>query len=35
MSIKALVYAKRSNVEFDSVCATKIAHKHVCQLCKM
>ena len=29
MSIKVLVYAKRSNVGFDSVCAIKIAHKHV------
>ena len=34
MSIKVLVYAKRSNIGFDSVCAIRIAHKHVCQLCK-
>ena len=34
MSIKVLVYAKSSNVGFDSVCAIKIALKHICQLCK-
>ena len=34
VSIKVLVYAKRSNIGFDFVCAIKIAHKHVCQLCK-
>ena len=32
MSMKVLVYAKRSNTGFDSVCAIKIAHKHICQL---